>query len=262
MTNRKNQTITMVMEETVMVSSDTLEIINESQGANGVDKVTFKVPLQDAEKVNGNRRFYSKETCSNIVDGLKPMAKNRCLFQEVDHPMISSNEQESIKKRACVVELKNCGSLISDIFMEGNEVYGIVETLSGFRGPDLRDLIVKDKANIGFSLRMFSRIEPHPTLEGIMEVKTPLRPITYDVVTNPSHKNARVTQFTTESNQLKDLMSYNEDMSLVTEAEEILLSDNINRPNTSKEMIAQYLNELVRERFDDLKTITFKVGNN
>ena len=57
-------------------------------------------------------------------------------------------------------------------------------------------------------------------------------------------------------------MSYNEDMSLVTEAEEILLSDNINRPNTSKEMIAQYLNELVRERFDDLKTITFKVGNN
>ena len=99
--------------------------------------------------------------------------------------MINSNEQEAIKKRAVVVELKNCGSLVSDIFMEGNEVYGIVETLSGFRGPDLRDLIVKDKANIGFSLRMFSRVEPHATLEGVMEVKTPLKPITYDVVTNP-----------------------------------------------------------------------------
>ena len=77
-----------------------------------------------------------------------------------------------------------------------------------------------------------------------------------------AHKNARMMQFHTESHQLKDLMSHNEDMSLVTEAEEILLSDDINKPNTSKEILAQYLNELVREAFDDLKTITFKVGNN
>jgi hypothetical protein len=176
--------------------------------------------------------------------------------------MTSSNDQDSIKKRAVVVELKNCGSLVSDIYMEGNNVYGIVETLSGFRGPDLRDLIVKDKANIGFSLRMFSRVEPHPRFEGVMEVKTPLRPITYDVVTNPSHKKARMVQFHTESEQLKSLMNQDSSEELVTEAEEILFkSDNIQNPNTSKELIAQYLNELVREAYDDLKTITFKVGN-
>jgi hypothetical protein len=252
--------ITMVMEETVMVSPDTLQILQETKTESGIDKVKFKVPLQDAEIVNGNRRFYSKQTCENIVNGLKPMAKNRCLFQEIDHPMTGTNDQESIKKRAIVVELKNCGSLVSDIFMEGNNVYGIVETLSGFRGPDLRDLIVKDKANIGFSLRMFSRVEPHPRFEGVMEVKTPLRPITYDVVTNPSHKTARMVQFSTESETLKSLMQGDDEPTLVTEAEEILFNDNIKHPNTSKELVAQYLNELVREAYDDLKTITFKVG--
>ena len=132
--------ITMVMEETVMISSEDLQILHESKNEhNGVDKVTFKVPLQDADKVNGNRRIYSYDTCSKIVESLTPMAKNRCLFQEIDHPLIGSNDQDSIKKRAIVVELKNCGSLVSDIYMEGKNVYGIVETLSGFRGPDLRD---------------------------------------------------------------------------------------------------------------------------
>lgn len=137
--DNKNGGITMVMEETFMASPNTLKILQESKTDDGVDKVKFKVPLQDAEIVNGNRRFYSKNTCNNIVEALKPMAKNRCLFQEIDHPMIGSNDQDSIKKRAIVVELKNCGSLVSDIYMEGNNVYGIVETLSGFRGPDLRD---------------------------------------------------------------------------------------------------------------------------
>jgi hypothetical protein len=253
------QGITMVMEETLMVPSGKLQILQESEN-DGQGKIKFKVPLQDADKVNGNRRIYSSETCSKIVEGLKPMAKNRCLFQEIDHPMIGSSDQDSIKKRAIVVELKNCGSMISDIFMEDGKVMGIVETLSGFRGPDLHDLITKDKANIGFSLRMFSRIEPHPRFEGIMEVKTPLRPITYDTVTNPSHKVARMVQFSTESDSLRSLMNHGDD-ELVTESEEILSMDNIKHPNSSREMIALYLNELVREAYDDLKTITFKVGN-
>ncbi len=70
-----------------------------------------------------------------------------------------------------------------------------------------------------------------------------------------------MVQFTTESETLKSLMNQDEDQQLLTESEEILLNDNIKHPNTSKELIAQYLNELVREAYDDLKTITFKVGN-
>ncbi len=108
---------------------------------------------------------------------------------------------------------------------------------------------------------MFSRVQPHPRFEGVMEVLSPLRPITYDIVSNPSHKVARMVSFQTESETLKSLMNQNEDQELVTEAEGILFNDNIKYPNTSKELIAQYLNELVREAYDDLRTITFKVGN-
>lgn len=78
--------ITMVMEETVMVSPDNLEILQEMKSDdNSEDRVKFKVPLQDAEIVNGNRRFYSNKTCTSIVEALKPMAKNRCLFQEINN---------------------------------------------------------------------------------------------------------------------------------------------------------------------------------
>lgn len=254
--------ITLVMEETFSVTPGNLKILQESILENGSGKVKFKVPLQDAETVNGNRRFYSRETCNSIVESLKPMAKNRCLFQEIDHPMISSNDQDSIKKRAVVVELKNCGSMISDIYMDGNNVMGIIETLSGFRGPDLADLILKDKANIGFSLRAFSRVEPHPRLENVMEVKNPIKSITYDTVTNPSHKNSRMVQFTTESAQFRELLnsSDEDELNIIHECESILSTDNLYNPNTSKQVIAQYLNELVREAYDELRTITFKVG--
>jgi hypothetical protein len=50
-------------------------------------------------------------------------------------------------------------------------------------GPSLRDLIIKDKADIGFSLRMFSRVQDHPKMTGVMEVVGPVKTVTYDVVT-------------------------------------------------------------------------------
>ncbi len=72
-----------------------------------------------------------------------------------------------------------------------------------------------------------------------------------------------MVSFTTESEQLKSLMYQSESETLVTEAlaDEILLGDNIKHPNTSKEVISQYLNELVREAYDDLRNITFKIGH-
>lgn len=256
---KNKNSITMVMEETYPIDYNSIKILEQTTNEVGTDKVIFKVPLQDAEKINGNRRYYSKTVCNNIVNMLKPIAENRCLFQEIDHPMTSDNDKDYQRRRAFTVELKNSGSLISDIYMDGNNIYGVVESLSGFRGPDLRDLILKDKANIGFSLRMFSKLEPHSSFEGVMEVKSPLQPITYDVVTNPSHKVARIVQFSTEGEQFRQLMENNEDI-LVSESNEFLELDNIKNPYKSKTIIAEYLNELVRESFDDLRNLTFKIG--
>jgi hypothetical protein len=48
------------------------------------------------------------------------------------HPITSSAPgDDSFKKRAAVVEIKNCGSLIRNIYMEGKDIVAEVETLSG-----------------------------------------------------------------------------------------------------------------------------------
>jgi len=80
---------------------------------------------------------------------------------EIDHPFIAGAEPKVAVRRASMVELKNCGALISKVYTEGNKIMGILESLSGFKGPDFRDLVMVDKANIGFSLRMLGLCLPN-----------------------------------------------------------------------------------------------------
>ncbi|MEO5348928.1 MAG: hypothetical protein H7836_04715 [Magnetococcus sp. YQC-3] len=76
----------LVFEEFVPSNSGRgLEIIQEMKSEDGgQDRIKFRVPLQDADVVNGNRRIYTKETCNAIIEGLLPQARNRCLLQELD----------------------------------------------------------------------------------------------------------------------------------------------------------------------------------
>jgi hypothetical protein len=173
------------------------------------------------------------------------------------HPFVSSTEPDVVKKRAIIVELKNCGSIIRNIRMENNDVIGEIETLSGFMGPDLRDLIYKDKADIGFSLRMFSRVQNHPKFEGVSEVVGPLKVVTYDVVTNPSHSKARVVSLLNENETIASLMT--DDEIAVTECvnELATLGDKINAPSNG--IVKEYLKSLISEVFDNQKTIFFNI---
>ena len=252
----------LVFEEFLPSSKySNLKILQEMKSENGETRVKFRSPVQDAETVNQNRRFYSKETCNAIVEGLLPKARNNCLLSELGHPN-QEGDQESIKRRAVVVDINNCGSMITDLRMEGNNIVADMVTLSGFKGPDLKSLIVEDKVNLGFSLRMFSQVRPSARYENVVEVISPLKPITYDIVSDPSHRVARLTSFVTESSSFRSLLnSEAEDQNLLlTEANEILLNDGIKHPETSQKIIAEYLNQLVREAYYDLRKITFKVG--
>jgi hypothetical protein len=185
-----------------------LKIIQESFSRDSkTQKIKFRTVLQTSNEVNGNKRWYSRDTIKEIVEGLKPKVDGRALLQEIDHPIIMGVDinSDSMKRRAVTIELKNCGGLIIDIKQDGDNLIGTIETLSGFKGPDLRNLIKEDNVNIGFSLRMFGQLKPHSIYEGVMEVVAPLRPITYDVVSNPSHKSAKIMQFVTESTTIYDL---------------------------------------------------------
>ena len=179
---KNNMNFSILFESTSTITPDDIVILeSESKNRDGTERIIFKTKLQTANEINGNRRYYSKDICNNIIENLRPIAKSRSLLQEVDHPFINSSDADVQKKRAVTVDYKNCGSLIRDIYLENNDIVGEIQTLSGFLGPSLRDLIVKDKVNIGFSLRMLGSVKPHPHMEGVSLVTTPIKPITYDV---------------------------------------------------------------------------------
>jgi hypothetical protein len=254
----------VVIMETVSVCrpDNDLHIIHEEKiniGEQRGHKAIFRARLQTMEESNGNGRYYSRNVINEIVNGLTPKVKNRSLLQEIDHPFVASNgSDDSFKKRAVIVELKNCGSIIRDIYIEGKDVIAEIETLSGFKGPDLRNILVEDKVPIGFSLRMFGRVKPMDNNPSIMEVTTPLKAITYDVVTNPSHSSARVMSFLTESTNYNSFIQ--EDEEYVAESMDDLLFENeICLPGTCKDACNSHLMSLFTESFNNVRNLRFNI---
>lgn len=246
-----------IIQEITAISSN-YKIIEEISipGATGelVNKVICKVELQTAEENNQNGRYYEIPECKEIVKILKPKAKDRSLYMEVDHPFVASDAQSSAAKlRAVRVHLSNSGALLRNIYYEHPHIIGEIETLSGFKGPDLYNIIVNDRAKIGFSIRLFARIVKDE-ISGRMYVRKPLRPITYDIVTNPSHKTASVLEFLPETDLGLDF-TYNQD--LITEAYDILNNDNINIRQITD--VDEYHYDLVSEAYETSKIVNFNI---
>lgn len=230
-----------------------IEIIEATtKTSSGVPKVVFKARLQTLEEKNQNGRYYSQAIGREIVETLKPKAKGRSLFQEIDHPM-TVGDQNSSKRRAVTVEMKNCGSLIRDIYIEGNEIIGEVETLSGFLGPDVYNLIVHDKADIGYSLRMFGRVETEGAT-GLAKVVRPIRPITYDTVTNPSHSTARIMEFLPED--INGFINQKPNMELLNES--TLSIDNLDMQDIN-ESVYDYVDRIVQDFFENMGPVEFRL---
>lgn len=213
-------------------------------------KVVFEAQLQDANKQNKNGRVYSTDICQEIVNVLKPKAKARALLQEVDHPVVDPNTAEG-RRRAIMVSIQKCGTVIRDLNMSGGSVIGEIETLSGFLGPDVAHLLVDDKVDIGFSLRMFGKLV---TENNITKVQKPIRPITYDIVTNPSHDAARILQFLPENIGSFVGDAGNSDLQLLEE----LAIDDIDVID-SNQSIYDYLDQLIRESFENMHSMNFVI---
>lgn len=69
---------------------------------------------------------------------------------------------------------KSCGALLRNIYMEGGDIIGEIETLSGFLGPDIAKMVLYDKVNVGFSLRALGSVDTKP--DGTIEVLQPIKP--------------------------------------------------------------------------------------
>lgn len=241
----------IIFESFKPVSNSDIEILENTKMGNS-PKAKFKVRLQTLEEKNNNGRYYDKSIGKEIVETLRPKAKARSLFQEVDHPMVPSDgDQMFARKRAVTVELKNCGAIINDLYVDGNDIVGEAETLSGFLGPDLYNTIVYDKADIGFSLRMFGRVQMDEST-GLNRVVRPIRPITYDVVTNPSHGTARILEFVTED--ISSFLVENDELMY----EGISLPEDINLFDCN-ESVYDYLDNLLNNTFKSIGPVEFRL---
>jgi hypothetical protein len=258
--------IYLIYEYCQTTSFEDIRIIKEQKEYPGAwsnknNIIIFETKLQTAEEVNGNNRWYPIETIDLIIEGLSPKAKTRSLYQEINHPFIETNDENIIKKRAINIDLNNCGSLVRSIRKDGNSVIAEVETLAGFKGPDLRDIITINKANIGFSLRMFGKLQPHSQMKTVMEVVSPLRPITYDVVTEPSHKGSRIMKFLTESDNFSYLIKSNDfsEMELTQESLSFITENNMNVSYNSKQELTKFLDDVLAHEFLNMSPLTFKI---
>lgn len=243
-----------ILEETNIVSYDDIKILEESTKGQK-PKVAFEANLQTANKRNNNKRVYDSEICETIVSKLSNKATNRSLLMEIDHPMFVSNDAQTLKKRAGIVEINNAAAVIRKLGLNGQQIIGEIETLSGFKGPDLANLLTKDRVNIGFSLRALGSVEP--LSDGTLKVKNPIMPVTYDVVSNPSHSDAKLLDFLPESSS-----EFVSDHEVIYESDDqiAILQENkvtIDTGNT----VMTFLNEVIEDRFLDIisKGINFKI---
>jgi hypothetical protein len=81
--------------------------------------------------------------------------------------------------------------------------------------------------------------------DGTLLVKTPIMPVTYDVVSTPSHRNAKMMEFLPESlSEFKDdsaMLYEGLDLSLL-EAEDIYISD-------SNKCVEEFMEQIIQEKF-------------
>jgi hypothetical protein len=235
----------LIFEQTSVVPYDQIKIIEETT-VGGKPKLAFSALLQEQDVLNANKRRYSQAICESIVNRLAPRVNNRSCLLEIDHPMFVSSDPDTLKKRAAIVELNNCAAVLRKLELKNGQIIGEIETLSGFKGPDLANLITKDKINIGFSLRALGGVEP--LQDGTLVVTEPIMPITYDIVTNPSHQNARVVTFLPESagdfipENPKTLICENADVMSIIENDHLRICD-------GDSCVVKFIDDIINEQF-------------
>ncbi len=137
------------------------------------------------------------------VSEVRPRILDGSFLGELDHPI------SKLPVRQLTVLYKQASHRILEIGWDGNKLFGVVETLRTPNGVILKNL-AEDGIPIGFSFRGMGDLKQVTTPDGSngFEVIPPLHVVTWDSVSLPSHKEARIIKITESMNQiLKNNMS-------------------------------------------------------
>lgn len=151
-----------------------LEIdMKESNLNSGLLK--FKGKLQEAERVNKNKRMYPYAVLDENVQRLKEVVKCRGLIGELDHP------QDSI------IHFKEASHVITKLWWEGQILMGEGEILDTAHGKQLKALL-NGGIRVGMSSRGIGNGKVNES--GVLVIGEGYKLITFDAVADPSTPEA------------------------------------------------------------------------
>jgi hypothetical protein len=127
--------------------------------------------LATAEVKNGNGRYYPRELWEREIDKYMESVKQNRALGELDHPESS------------VINLKNVSHNITEMWWDGDEVYGKIEILPTPSGNILKALI-ENNITVGVSSRGMGSLEDKG---GVLEVQNDFELLCWDFVSTPSN---------------------------------------------------------------------------
>jgi len=146
------------------------EIITEAAENGRPSKLFVKGIIQRADALNQNGRIYPREILFKEIENYKKVVLERRATGELDH----CDEP--------VVNLKNVSHLITDIWNDGNDVYGKLEILPTPMGNIARALL-ESNVKVGISSRALGSVQSRGDADIVQD---DLHLICFDLVSEPS----------------------------------------------------------------------------
>ena len=162
---------------------------------NGVQKrVTLLEGLfQEAEKENRNHRRYPYPILERETVAMATRIKSEGgIIGEMEHPSVDQKDPAGAAQRASKVMYERSCIVIKEVKMSGNQVIGRAEILEGNPlGSTLKSL-VESGICPGISSRALGS-KPTAGAGGALIVPDDIKIVTYDIVSDPSTYNARLS---------------------------------------------------------------------
>lgn len=137
-------------------------------------KLIVKGIIQRANTINQNGRIYPRDVLLREVNNYMTLVKERKAMGELDH----TDEP--------IVNLKNVSHIISEMWLDGDVVYGAAEILPTPAGNILRSLI-ESNVTVGISSRALGSVHSNGQADIVQD---DLHFICWDFVSEPSTPGA------------------------------------------------------------------------
>lgn len=153
-------------------------------------RIRANVIVQTGGDVNRNYRRYATQILKDGVESVRPRINEGSFLGELDHPI----DKDPV--RQITVLYKESAHQFREMGWDGNKLIAVIETLRTPNGEILKNL-AEDGIPIGFSFRGMGDLKQ--VMENgrpIYDVIGPLHVVTWDAVSYPSHKDAKLIEIT------------------------------------------------------------------